>query len=90
MQPERIIERLDQMVSTGRITADEAMRLRAAAGTAEFDAVMASIRARHAEAHTDAAVAAGTMSPEDAADSLERVRRGEHSTDLRRHIRGAD
>ncbi len=89
MQPERILERLDRMVASGRITPDEAAQLRAAAGTAEFDAAMASIRARHAQAHTDAAVAAGTMSPEDAASSLERVRGGDHSADLRRHIRGA-
>jgi hypothetical protein len=76
------------MVASGRVTQEEATRLRAAAGTAEFDAVMGSIRARHAAIHTDAAVAAGTMSPDDAARSLERVRGGEHSADLRRHIRG--
>ncbi|HEX4434946.1 MAG TPA: hypothetical protein VH012_08945 [Acidimicrobiales bacterium] len=87
MQPERIIERLDGMVAAGRITTQEASRLRAAAGTAEFDAVLAGIRARHARAHTDAAVAAGTMSPDDAESSLARVRAGEHSGELRRHIR---
>ena len=90
MHQERIIERLDDMVSSGRITTVEAAALRGAIGTAEFDTVMASIRVRHAQAHTDAAVAAGTMTPEDAVDSLERVRNGDHSADLRRHIRGAD
>jgi hypothetical protein len=90
MHPERIIERLDDMVSSGRITPAEAAALRATVGTAEFDVVMASIRARHAQAHTDAAVAEGAMTPQDAADSLERVRDGDHSPDLRRHIRGAD
>jgi hypothetical protein len=40
--------------------------------------------------HADAAVAAGTMSPQDAEASLERVRDGDHSTGLRRHIRGVD
>jgi hypothetical protein len=38
--------------------------------------------------HTDAAVAAGRMSPEDADASLVRVRDGEHSAELRAHIRG--
>jgi hypothetical protein len=89
MDPTRIIEQLDRMVASGRVTSEEADQLQAAAGTTEFDAGMARIRSRHAQAHTDAAVAAGTMSPEDAAASLERVRQGEHSADLRRHIRGA-
>jgi hypothetical protein len=89
MQQERILERLDDMVAAGRLTPEEAAHLRAAAGTAEFDVAMASIRARHAQVHTDAAVAAGTMRPEDAAAALERIRDGEHSTELRRHIRGA-
>jgi hypothetical protein len=89
MEQERIIEQLDRTVASGRITPEEATCLRAAAGTPEFDAVMATIRTRHARVHTDAAVA-GTMSPEDAAASLERVRDGDHSTGLRRHIRGVD
>jgi hypothetical protein len=89
MQPERIIERLDTMVASGRLTAEEAARLRATAGTPEFDEALAAIRARHAQVHTDAAVAAGTMSPADAASALARVRDGEHSGDLRRHIRTA-
>jgi len=89
MQQERIIEQLDTMVASGRITAEEATRLRATAGTPEFDEAMAAIRARHAQVHTDAAVAAGTMSPEDAAASLAQVRDGDHSSELRRHIKGA-
>ena len=89
MDPTRIIEQLDRMVASGRVTREEADQLRAAAGTTEFDAVMAGIRSRHAQAHTDAAVVAGTMSPEDAAAALQRVRQGDHAADLRRHIRGA-
>jgi hypothetical protein len=89
MDQERVIEQLDRMVDSGRITPEEANRLRVTAGTTEFDAVMSAIRARHAQAHTDAAVAAGTMSPEDAAAALESVRQGDHSADLRRRIRGA-
>jgi polyhydroxyalkanoate synthesis regulator phasin len=89
MDHARVIEQLDRMIASGRITAEEADRLRVSEGTTEFDAVMGAIRARHAQAHTDAAVAAGTMSPEDASAALERVRQGDHSADLRRHIRGA-
>jgi hypothetical protein len=89
MDHARVLEQLDRMVASGRITPEEADRLRKAAGTTEFEAAMGAIRARHAQVHTDAAVAAGTMSPEDAAAALERARQGDHSADLRRHIRGA-
>jgi hypothetical protein len=89
MERTRIIEQLEQMVATGRLTPDEAGRLRAAEGTAEFDAVLVEVRVRHATAHTDAAVASGSMTPEEAAAALARVRDGEHSTELRRQIRPA-
>jgi polyhydroxyalkanoate synthesis regulator phasin len=88
MDQARVIEQLDRMVASGRITPEEADWLRVTAGTTEFHAVMGAIRARHAQAHTDAAVAAGTMSAEDAAAALESVRQGDHSADLRRRIRG--
>jgi polyhydroxyalkanoate synthesis regulator phasin len=88
MRETRIIEQLDTMVGAGRITAEEADRLRATAGTAEFGAILGAVRARHAQVHTDAAVAAGRMSPEEAAASLDRVRDGEHSAELRAHIKG--
>jgi polyhydroxyalkanoate synthesis regulator phasin len=83
-----MMKRLDAMVAKGRITPDEAAQLRATEGTSEFDQVMAGIRARHAQAHTDPAVAEGRMSQADADAYLERVRGGEHSRGLRLHIRG--
>jgi hypothetical protein len=89
MEQKRVVEQLDRMVASGRISPDEASGLRAAEGTPEFDAVMATIRTRHARVHTDAAVAAGAMSPEEAEASLERVRGGDHSSELRRRLRGA-
>jgi polyhydroxyalkanoate synthesis regulator phasin len=88
MQQERIIEQLDAMVASGRVTPEEATRLRAAAGTAEFDSAVGAVRARHARVHADAAVTAGRMSQEEAEASLARVRLGEHSATLRAHIRG--
>jgi polyhydroxyalkanoate synthesis regulator phasin len=88
MDHRRVLEQLDRMVTSGRITQEEANKLRAADGTTEFDEVMTAIRVRHAQAHTDAAVAAGTLSQEDAAAALESIRQGDHSGDLRRRIRG--
>jgi polyhydroxyalkanoate synthesis regulator phasin len=89
MNEERIIERLDAMVAAGRITDDEATRLRATVGTADFDDVLAGVRARHAQVHTDEAVAVGRLSSDEADGLLERVRGGEHSSELRRHIKDA-
>ena len=74
------------MVASGRITPEEAARLRATAGTSEFDSVMAAIRARHAQVHTDAAVAAGTMQPEDAAPRRARCATGTTRAELRADI----
>jgi YHS domain-containing protein len=88
MDPQRMMERLDAMVSNGRITDEEAARLRATEGTPAFDDVVAGIRARHAQAHTDPAVADGTMSREEADGLLDRVLAGEHSTELRKQVRG--
>ena len=83
MRQERIIEQLEKMVASGRITPEERSASVPAAGTPEFDAVMAEIRARHAEVHTDAAVAAGRLSQEDADATLDRVSGGEHTAELR-------
>jgi hypothetical protein len=88
MDPQRMMERLDAMVENGRITTEEAARLQAAEGTAEFDRVVATIRARHAQAHTDPAVADGRMTEQEADGYLERVRGGEHSSELRKAVRG--
>ncbi len=88
MENQRIMERLDAMVVSGRITPDEAARLRAAEGTSEFDAAVAAIRARHARGHTDRAVGDGRMSEEQAHAYLARVRDGEHSPELRAETKG--
>ena len=86
----RVIERLDRMVASGRITRRRRTACVRAVGTAAFDAVITAIRARHAQAHTDTAVMAGTMSPEDAAYVHWRIGTsdGEHSADLRRQHSG--
>ena len=88
MDQQRMMERLDAMVSNGRITDEEAVQLRATEGTPAFGDVVAGIRARHAQVHTEPAVADGTMSQEKADGLLERVLAGEHSTELRKQVRG--
>jgi polyhydroxyalkanoate synthesis regulator phasin len=87
MKEDRIIEQLDKMVSSGRMTAEEAARLRATAGTSEFEAAMGEVRARHASAHLDSAVSAGQMTQEEADDQLQRLRAGEHPKGLRARLR---
>jgi polyhydroxyalkanoate synthesis regulator phasin len=88
MDPQRMMERLDAMVANGRITDEEAARLREAEGTPAFDEIIAQVRARHARAITEPAVADGTMRQEEADHLLERVLAGEHSTELRKQVRG--
>jgi polyhydroxyalkanoate synthesis regulator phasin len=88
VQTDHIMEQLDKMVAAGRVTAEEAARLRATAGTSGFDEALASIRARHAQAHTDRAVEAGRLTEEEADGYLARVRDGEHSRELRSAIKG--
>ncbi len=82
----RLVERLDHMVEAGRVTEDEAGRLRAANGPAEFDDVVRDIRVRHATARLGAAVEDGGMSPEEADGFLGRLRNGEHPRELRGHL----
>lgn len=88
MEYTRVLEQLDRMVDTGRITPQEATCLRAAGDPVAFEAVMAGIRVRHAQMHTDAAVVAGSMTHDEAEAALARVRAGDHSPEVRRRIKG--
>jgi polyhydroxyalkanoate synthesis regulator phasin len=87
MQENRIVRQVDRMVASGRITEEEAAQLRAAEGTPGFDAVVGTIRARHAGAHMEVAVAEGDMSQDEADDYLARLRSGEHPKGLRARLR---
>ena len=86
MKEERILEQLDKMVASGRVSEGEAAALRAAAGTDEFERAVGAIRARHAGEHMDRAVAAGDMTPEEAAVYTERLQSGDHPTGLRARL----
>ena len=74
------------MVASGRITEEEAARLRASVGTPEFDVAIGEVRARHAGAHMEGAIRVGEMSQEEADSYLERLRKGEHPKGLRARL----
>jgi hypothetical protein len=86
MQQQRILEQVDAMVASGRVTADEAARLRAAGGPEAFETVVTEIRLRHAQAHMEPAVATRQLSAEEAEHYAERIRHGEHPTGLRARL----
>lgn len=86
MKPDRVLAQLDKMVAAGRITESEAARLRATAGTPEFDAAMGAVRARHAGAQMEEAIRSGEMTQVEADANLERLRRGEHPKGLRARL----
>jgi hypothetical protein len=84
---ERLLERLEHMVGSGQVTAEEATDLRAAANDEDFDAAVVRIRTRHARVRLDAAVEAGQMTQAEASANLEQIKKGEHPRGLRAHIR---
>lgn len=86
MRLSRIAGQTDKLVASGRLTADEAERLRTAPDVSRAEQVVREIRARHASERLDAAVAEGAMSRPEADDLLERVRGGEHSPAFRSHL----
>lgn len=83
----RLPRRLDKLVASGRLTAEEADRLRSAEPAGQAKDTLNSIRARHAAAGLDAAVDSGKLSRAEADRILDRVRAGEHSPELRARVR---
>ena len=86
MKEERILQQLDKMVASGRITEDEAADLRAAEGTEQFEQALGAIQVRHAGEHMQSAIPAGEMTQEEADAYLDRLRRGEHPKGLRARL----
>jgi hypothetical protein len=84
---DRLLKRLDHMVRSGQVTAEEATDLRAAANAEDFEAAVVGIRTRHARARLDAAVEAGRMKRAEADASMEQLQKGEHPRELRGHLR---
>jgi chloramphenicol 3-O-phosphotransferase len=83
----RLLARLDHIVRSGQVTAEETTELRAATNDQEYEAAVIRIRARHARARFDAAVEAGQMTPAEASANMERIQKGEHPRGLRAHLR---
>jgi hypothetical protein len=87
MEAERLRRRVTRMVETGRVSGDEAERVRTAANPGEVDDAVRVIRLRHARERLDGDVREGRMSREEADLVLERLQDGEHRgllRDLRR------
>ena len=74
----RLLARVDKMLATGRITDENATRLRAAAETGDFDSEAEQIRFRHVKARVDTAVDDGRLTKEEADAALGCVANGEH------------
>jgi hypothetical protein len=87
MNEKRVIQQLDKLIASGRVTSEEAERLGATRGTPAFEAVLGEIRARHASAQLEAAVADGRITPEEATSQIQRLRDGEHPKGLRARLR---
>jgi hypothetical protein len=81
------VPRVDKMVKSGRLTEDEADRLRAAGDLGAFDSVVRDIRVRHARATLNAALSEGRLTTEEADGLLQRLKNGEHSRSLRDRVR---
>src|SRR6266498_1736095 len=90
--PARLLERLETLVEAGRVTDEEAERLRVAAASGELDEGVRQIRLGHARATIGAAVEDGRLTQDEADASLERLHNGEDPRflrGLRRHRPGA-
>jgi polyhydroxyalkanoate synthesis regulator phasin len=73
----RVLERLDAMVASGRITQEEAARVRAAEESGEFDVAVREIRLRHARARLDQVVEDGRVTKAEADALRERLNKGD-------------
>ena len=78
----RVVSQADKLVASGRLTPEEAERLRAADDHADAMQVVRDVRTRHASERLDAAVAEGSVSRGEADTIIGRIRGGEHSRAL--------
>jgi hypothetical protein len=86
---DRLLGRLDKMLEGGRVTEEEARRLRVAADSEDFDEAVREIRLRHATERLGEALDDGRITPEEAATFRERLKNGEDPRFLRGLRRGA-
>lgn len=81
---QRVVRRLGEMVRRGRISQEDAERLREAGESGEDVALQ--LRLEHAKETLAAAVEEGAMTKGDADEVLARLARGEHPRGLRRQL----
>jgi hypothetical protein len=86
-EQQRVLRQLDRMVAAGRVTAQEAERLRGARDAATFESVLGEIRSRHAGPDLAAAVQAGQLTGAEADDLRHQIRQGHHPRGLRGQLR---
>jgi hypothetical protein len=84
---QRLLQQLDRMVDSGRVTDRQAQLLRLAETPREFDDTVRDIRVGHTSTRLNSAVADGTLPQEEAGGLLERLRNGEHSRTLQARLR---
>ena len=73
----RLIERLDRLVEAGRLSEEEAERLRTAAASGELDDAVRQIRLKHARVRICAAVEGRQLTQDEADAIVERLENGE-------------
>ncbi len=83
---QRFESRLDAMVKAGRVSEDEATRLRAADPVRRAEMIQ-QIQLRHAAARLDEEVRAGRATSGEAGDVLDRLSKGESPRILSRLLR---
>ncbi|MDQ3643586.1 MAG: hypothetical protein M3450_19485 [Actinomycetota bacterium] len=87
MEAERTLRRIDKLLEAGRVTSEEAARVRAASDTGELDDAVREIRLRHARERLGAQSRDGGVTQEEAELILQRIEKGEHRGLLRGHRR---
>lgn len=85
--PRQVLERLDKLVQAGRVSEEEAERLRQAAGTNQFAEIVREFRLAHVSERLDEAVSHGQLPEDEAAVILERLESGEPPKFLPRFLR---
>src|SRR5262245_11888406 len=79
---DRVLHRVEKMLEAGRVTENEAARVREAAESQDLDEAVREISIRHATERVDEAVEDGGLTPEEAASIRTRLEAGEDPRNL--------
>jgi polyhydroxyalkanoate synthesis regulator phasin len=86
----RLIGRLDKMVQAGRLTEEDAERLRAAANSGQLDDAIREIQLKHARERVNTALENGRLGQEEARAIFDRLAKGEDPRFLRGLLHGIE